>query len=60
MLNNDGVSNVQHFYNETKHKAEEAQKSGDWRGWAIYATQASAIDTTAALLGVFIDTGTGH
>lgn len=59
MLNNDGISNVQRMYNEAKRKADEAKVSGDWQAWAIYATQASAIDTTAVMLGVFIHTGTG-
>lgn len=57
MLIHDGVSNVQHMYNEAKRNADEAKKRGDWQAWALYATKASAIDTTAVLLGVFIDTG---
>lgn len=60
MLNNDRVSNVQRMYDVAKRKADEARKRGDWGAWAVYDTHASAIDITAALLGVFIDTGTGH
>lgn len=60
MLNNDGIPNVQRMYDEAKRKADDAKARGDWEGWAIYANMASAIDTTAVLLGVFIDTGAGQ
>lgn len=60
MLINDGISNVQQMYYDAKRKADEAKARGDWQAWAIYSTKASAIDTTAVMLGVFIHTGTGQ
>lgn len=60
MLNNDGIPNVQRMYDRAKRQADDAKARGDWRAWAIYATEETAIDTTAVMLGVFIDTGAGQ
>lgn len=60
MLSKSDVYSVKRFYDAAKRNADESKAKGDWSMWAIYATQASTIDATASMLGVFIDTGTGQ